>query len=66
MANMKANAPTKSSTSEQKTVLITEQEREHMIAEAAYYNAMHRGFQQADPERDWFLAEKQIDQQLNS
>jgi hypothetical protein len=66
VANIKAGALSKSSTPDQETVLITEQEREHMIAEAAYYNAMHRGFQQPDPERDWFLAEKQIDQQLNS
>lgn len=45
---------------------ITEEERQRMIAEAAYYNAEHNGFQGGDPARDWFLAEKQIEQQLNS
>lgn len=66
MANIKTGAQAKTGTEGQKTVFITEEERERMIAEAAYFNAMHRGFQQADPESDWFLAEKQIDEQLHS
>ncbi len=46
--------------------VISEQERERMIAEAAYFNAEHRGFMPGDPVHDWFLAEKQIDQKLHS
>lgn len=45
---------------------ISEEERYRMVAEAAYFNAEHHGFQGGDPVRDWFLAEKQIEQQLNS
>jgi len=46
--------------------MISEEERERMIAEAAYFNAEHRGFMPGDPKQDWLLAEKQIDQQLHS
>ena len=65
MANVNTEAQEKSTMNEQEIVLITEQERERMVAEAAYFNAMHRGFQHADPDYDWFLAEKQIEQLLH-
>jgi hypothetical protein len=32
-----------------------------MISEAAYYKAERRGFQGADPDRDWYEAEAEID-----
>lgn len=38
--------------------------REHMIAEAAYYRAEKRGFAAGDSMRDWLDAEVEIDQTL--
>lgn len=43
---------------------ITPEQREHMIAEAAYYHAEHRGFQEGDPRQDWLMAEAEINQML--
>ena len=43
---------------------IPAEQREHMIAEAAYYLAEHRGFQGGDPVRDWLQAEAEIDHRL--
>ena len=37
-------------------------DRHRMIAEAAYYNAMQRGFTAGNELEDWFMAEKQISQ----
>jgi hypothetical protein len=35
-----------------------------MIAEAAYYRAEQRGFQDVGPVADWLAAEKEIDKRL--
>jgi len=35
-----------------------------MIAEAAYYHAERRGFQNGDPVVDWLAAEAEIDNKL--
>ncbi len=43
---------------------ITQEQREHMIAEAAYYMAEHRHFQGGDPLRDWLQAQAEIDSKL--
>jgi hypothetical protein len=43
---------------------IPAEQREHMIAEAAYYLAEHRGFQGGDPMQDWLQAEVEIDHRL--
>lgn len=40
---------------------ITEEQRNHMIAEAAYNMAEHRHFQGGDPIRDWLQAQMEID-----
>ena len=40
---------------------ITAEQRRHMIAEAAYFRAQHRGFRGGDPDRDWMEAEVEID-----
>ena len=67
MTSQKASSQKKSQSSRQKiNPVISQQERQRMIAEAAYYNAEHRGFQRGDPEQDWFLAEGQIERQLHS
>lgn len=39
-------------------------ERQRMIAEAAYYRAMMRGFQNGDPADDWLAAEREINRLL--
>lgn len=43
-----------------------EDERQRMIAEAAYYRAMMRGFQNGSPSDDWFAAEQEINRLLPS
>ena len=43
---------------------ITAEQRRHMIAEAAYFRAQHRGFRGGDPDRDWMEAEIEIDARL--
>lgn len=40
---------------------LTPEERYRAIAEAAYYIAERRGFQEGDPAQDWREAEAQID-----
>lgn len=42
----------------------TPQQRHSMIAEAAYYLAQQRNFQNGDPIQDWLRAESFIDQKL--
>ena len=36
------------------------EERTRMIAEAAYYRALQRGFQGGDPVDDWLEAEREL------
>ena len=43
------------------TVPVTDEQRRAMIAEAAYYKAMARGFAEGDIGRDWTEAEAEID-----
>jgi len=45
---------------------ITLEQREHMIAEAAYYMAEHRHFQGGDPLHDWLQAQAEIDRKLKA
>jgi hypothetical protein len=40
---------------------VDAEQRERMIAEAAYYKAEQRGFQGGDPRRDWLEAEAEVD-----
>jgi len=40
---------------------VSQEQRKHMIAEAAYYIAEHRHFQGGDPTRDWLQAEREIE-----
>jgi hypothetical protein len=44
---------------------ISAEEREEMIAEAAYYRALSRGFEGDEHLRDWFEAEKIVDAMLH-
>ncbi len=40
---------------------IGPEERARMVAEAAYYRAQRRGFQQGDQTTDWYEAEKEVE-----
>lgn len=44
---------------------ITEEQRDHMIAEAAYYIAEHRHFENGDTIQDWLQAQNEIDSKIN-
>ncbi len=46
------------------TELISPDDRQRMIAEAAYLRAAQRGFQGGDPTDDWLAAEAEIDRAL--
>ncbi len=43
---------------------ITAEERQNMIAQAAYLKAERRGFTGGSPDRDWLEAEAEIDAML--
>jgi hypothetical protein len=47
-----------------KTLGLAAEERQRMIAEAAYYLAERRGFSGGDPRQDWLDAEASIDAML--
>ena len=51
------------SASEGNPTISTEQ-REHMIAEAAYFRALARSFSGGDPVEDWLAAEREITRTL--
>jgi len=44
---------------------LTPEEREEMISEAAYYRALARGFEGNEQLRDWFEAEKIVDEMIH-
>jgi hypothetical protein len=44
---------------------ITPEERDQMIATAAYFRAEARGFTPGQEHEDWMEAEAEIDQQIN-
>ena len=43
---------------------VSSNERQRMIAEAAYFRAMQRGFNGGDPVDDWLVAEREINRLL--
>jgi hypothetical protein len=40
---------------------VSSEERARMVAEAAYYRAERRGFQNGDQTSDWYEAEKEVE-----
>lgn len=54
------------SESTQQPPLVSSEERQRMIAEAAYFRAMQRGFASGDPLDDWLVAEREISHLLPS
>ena len=57
----KAQSPAASATS---TSANSEDERRRLIAEAAYFRALERGFAGGDPVQDWLEAEREVMQRL--
>jgi len=47
-----------------KGIAVSDEVKQRMIAEAAFYNSQKRAQLGGDPVQDWLLAEKQIEQQL--
>jgi DUF2934 family protein len=45
---------------------LSEHERRRMVAEAAYYRALRRGFAAGGEVDDWLAAEQEIEQRLSS
>jgi len=43
---------------------VTAEQRRRMIAEAAYFRAQRRGFQDGDPIDDWLAAEAEVEHAL--
>jgi len=69
MANSKATAKskgTRSSGQHDPGTDVSSDERQRMIAEAAYFRAMERGFTGGDPIEDWVVAEREISRALPS
>lgn len=48
------------------SISVTQDQRQFMICEAAYYIAEHRGFEPGHDVDDWLEAEQQIDAVLTS
>ncbi len=44
--------------------VISPEERWRMIAEAAYFRALQRGFSGGDSVEDWLAAEREVDERL--
>ena len=59
VAKPSSKTPGPSQGSEIKQVSL--EQRRQMIAEAAYYHALNRGFLGGSPEEDWCVAEAEID-----
>ena len=64
MAIAKSDLKRKSSKTASQPRTVSAEERYRMIAEAAYYRAEQRGFQDQGPVADWLAAEKEIDKRL--
>ena len=52
--------------SESRALAIFKRPRRVLIAEAAYYRALRRGFAGSDPLEDWLAAEAEIDTLLET
>ncbi len=44
--------------------VVSPEERQRMIAEAAYFRALQRGFSGGDVVEDWLAAEREVDERL--
>jgi len=60
-----AKSTTRKSSTSKSTSTIDHSRRQQMIAEAAYYNALQRGFSPGNDMDDWLIAEAQVDKALS-
>lgn len=60
----KAKSTAQRETGRDPAQLVTPHERHRMIAEAAYFRALGRGFEGGDPVDDWVAAEREINRIL--
>lgn len=44
---------------------ITREERERLVAQAAYFRAQHRNFKGCDVKQDWQEAEQEVDKMFH-
>ena len=58
--------PPRCGSPEERALAIYKRPRRVLIAEAAYYRALRRGFAAGDPLEDWFEAEAEIDALLDA
>lgn len=65
---VKSRKPTlhKSSTTKTAGKFVTPEQRNKMIAEAAYFIAEKRGFGEGNTDADWLNAENEIDKMLTN
>ncbi len=61
-----AIAPARTAKQSTAPTRLTGELRQQMIAEAAYYRALQRGFDGGDPNEDWLAAEREIDQRFST
>ncbi len=59
-----AKTVSRSGTSPGIGTIVSPEERERLIAEAAYYRALQRGFSGGDAVDDWLAAEREVDERL--
>lgn len=62
----KARSAEKNAVQREANPSVSAEERQHMIAEAAYFRAQQRGFRGGDPMDDWLAAEREINEVLPS
>lgn len=56
----KKSQPSMKKLTEASRITVTPEQRDQMIAEAAYYQAEGRHFEGGDPVQDWLAAETEI------
>ncbi|TAM46633.1 MAG: DUF2934 domain-containing protein [Gammaproteobacteria bacterium] len=59
-----AKTVSKSGTPAGAGTVVSPEERWRMIAEAAYFRALQRGFSGGDSVEDWLVAEREVDERL--
>lgn len=59
-----AQRPPLAGTGQPQGPALAEEDRQRMIAEAAYYLAERRGFAGGNPTEDWLQAEQAVDRML--
>ena len=61
---MAARKNTSSTTNSSSLNAIPGEDKARLVAEAAYFRALNRGFENGSPENDWLAAEQEVDAML--